>query len=203
LILLLIPLLNAANPGVVFGKWGYPSDFATIDYMEQNLPPDVLVVAPPSIDGFWVSALSGVRILGGETSQLMGREYSGDRDSYMIINSPDTEEKMDLIRRYGVNYIFLPVHEDLPAVWNPEINQAGIDGFSNDTYFIVEQYYRDNYGYTALIKVREDLQPQYHEELINWAVTTVGYLVSIAALGGLVYIKWSRKTGKGFKVPFL
>ncbi len=202
LILLLIPLLNAVNPGVVFGKWGYPSDFATIDYMEQNLPPDVLVVAPPSIDGFWVSALSGVRILGGETSQLMGREYSGDRDSYMIINSPDTEEKMALIRNYGVNYIFLPVHEDVPGVWNPEIDQGGIDGFSNDTYFIVEQYYRDYYGYTALIKVREDLPPQYHEELINWTVTTVGYLISCIVLGGLLYLHWSRKTGKGFKVPF-
>jgi len=202
LILLLIPLLNAVNPGVVFGKWGYPSDFATLNYMEQNLPPDVLVVAPPSIDGFWVSALSGVRILGGETSQLMGREYSGDMDSYMIINSPDTEEKMALIRKYGVNYIFLPVHEDVPAVWNPEIDQGGIDGFSNDTYFIVEQYYRDYYGYTALIKVREELPPQYHEEHINGTVTAVGYVVSLAVLGGLFYCHWLKKTGKGCKLPF-
>jgi hypothetical protein len=202
LLLLIIPLLSAVFTGISIGRWGYPSDFALLGYMEQNIPSESLVVAPPGIYGFWVSGLSGVRILSGETSQMIGQKYTGTQENYAIIgywesdeiiNSPDVHRKMELIRQFGVNYIFIPVHEDVPMVWNPDIDQAGIDAFRNPEYFETEKAYQDYFGYSALIKVREDLEPQYHVPEINWAVTIAGYTISLATLLGLMYIQRIKK----------
>ena len=187
LILLLIPLFGAVTSDVVFFSWGYPSDFDMVNYLEQSIPPDSLVVAPPGIQGFWVSALSGVRILGGESSQMLGHAYLGEDDSSTIINSPDVEEKMKLIRKYGVNYIFLPLHEGVPTVWNPGYRVAGISAFSNGTYFEQVNSYSDSWGRTVLLKVREDLKPHYNQLSINWTVTAIGYVITLLTLCGLIY----------------
>jgi hypothetical protein len=195
LLVLIIPLWGGIYPGVVFGPWGYPSDFAMLNYMEQDLPPDSLVVAPPGIQGFWVSALSGDRILGGESSQMLGLIYLGDHDSDIIINSADIEQKMRYIRKFGVEYIYLPIHEDFSIVWNPDLEPEGIMLFQNQTYFETQKAYRDSFGNTVLVKVRDPVQPQYHVLTVNWMVTAIGYLISLASLIGLISIRRFMSSG--------
>jgi hypothetical protein len=196
LLVLIIPLFGAVHPGVAFGPWGYPSDFAMLGYMEQNLPPDSLVVAPPGIQGFWVSALSGARILGGESSQMLGEHYLGYQDSDIIINSEDIEQKMEYIRKFGVEYIFIPIHRDFSIIWNPHLEPEGIMLFQNETYFELEKTYHDSFGNTLLIKVREPVQPQYHVVTVNWVVTAIGYLISLVSLIGLIFLQRFMNSGK-------
>jgi hypothetical protein len=191
-LLLILPLYGAIHVDTLYGKWGYPSDIAALDYM-QGLPPDTLVVAPPGVQSFWVSALSGVRVLSGESSQMVGRHYLGDGDSNLIINSADVNQKMDLIRKYGVNYIFIPYHTSVYLTWNPDLNTAGINAFNNSEYFRVEKYFADDYGSTVLIKVRENLTPRYTDTETNGSVTILGYLVSGLTFIGCVYLCMAKK----------
>jgi hypothetical protein len=194
LVILVVPLFGAIHfpSDVVFGKCGYPSDYAMADYM-QGLPAGSLVVAPPSIQSFWFSALSSAHVLGGESPQMIDVGYQGNGDSNTIINSPDINIKMDLIRKYGVNYIVIPYHESQYATWNPSIKTDGIKVFNHSAYFDVVTYYTDDYGGTILLKVHENLIPQYNSENINWNVTIAGYLISILALCGFVYLGYDRK----------
>jgi hypothetical protein len=187
LVLLIIPLWGATHMGVAFGKWGYPSDMAMVDYM-QTLPPDSLVAAPPSLHGFWVSALSGVNILGGESAQMIDIHYLGDRESSLIINSPDVNLKMKIIRKYGVKYIFIPLHTPVYMVWKPQLEREGIEAFDNSTYFEVDKVFEDEYGETILIKVRENLTSQFNVKKIDWGITSVGYFVSIISFLLCLYI---------------
>jgi hypothetical protein len=192
LLILVIPLYGAVHFDTTFGKWGYPSDIAMAGYME-GLPRDSLVVAPPNIQGFWFSAIPGIHILGGESSQLLDVGYQGDRDSDIIINSQEINVKMELIRKYGVNYIVIPYHESRYMMWNPTIEKNGIEVFNDTEYFEVVKFYRDSYGSTVLLKVRENLLPKYHVEKINWTVTIAGYLVSILSLFGFIYLSKNNK----------
>jgi len=194
LLLLLIPLYGACTFDVPFGKWGYSSDLAMTEYL-QSLPPGSLVVTPPGIQGFWVSAASGVHILGGESSQMIGHEYFGDSDSDTIINDPDLNRKLELIRRYGVNYIVLPIHAPAPAMWNPPLDRNGINAFNNANFFEMSKVCADEYGTTLLIKVRGNLTPRYHTEERNQGVTILGYLISIASLLGFAYVSWRETKG--------
>jgi hypothetical protein len=200
LLILIIPLLSGIDIDYPFRAWGYPSDFAMVEYMQENLPPDSLVVAPPGINGFWVSGLSGVKILGGESSQMIRHQFLGDQDSEDILNAGSAEHKMELIRKYGVNYIYIPLHRRAFNLWNYHIEREGFESFNNATYFEVETGYQDKFGYTFLVKVRENVQPQYHVENINWTVTIAGYLVSITSLFGFVYVQ--RKHIQ-VRIPFI
>lgn len=193
LLLLIIPLYGAVFSNVVFFSWGYPSDFAMVEYMDQNLPSDSLVVAPPGIQGFWVSALSGARILGGESSQMLNHQFLGEDESYTILNSVDVEQKMELIRKYGVNYIYLPLHEPVSTIWNPSFRIAGISAFNNETYFEEVNSFSDSWGRTVLLKVREDLKPHYNQLPINWIVTAIGYIVSLLSFFGLIFTQRFKK----------
>jgi hypothetical protein len=150
-------------------------------------------VAPPSIQSFWFSAIPGVYVLGGESSQMLDAGYRGDGDSDSIINSPDINRKMELIRKNGVNYIVIPYHESRYLMWNPAIEKNGIDAFNNPAYFEVVKFFNDDYGSTVLLKVREDLSPKYHVQEINGSVTIAGYLVSILSFFGFVVISKSKK----------
>jgi 4-amino-4-deoxy-L-arabinose transferase-like glycosyltransferase len=192
LLLLIIPLYGAVHFDTTFGKWGYPSDIAMADYM-QGLPPGSLVVAPSSVQSFWFSAISGVHVLGGESPQMLDVGYQGNGDSDTIINSPDLNQKMDLIRKYGVNYIVIPYHESQYLMWNPEIDKTGIDVFNNPAYFDVVKYFSDDYGSTVLLKVHEDLSPKYNSTESNTGVTIAGYLISILGFFGFAYISVSKK----------
>jgi len=95
---------------------------------------------------------------------------------------------MELIRKYGVNYIIIPYHESQYLVWNPTIEEEGIDAFNNPEYFEVVTFFEDDYGSTLLLKVRENLTPSYDVEVIDWNVTMVGYLISVFSLFGFLYI---------------
>lgn len=176
--LLIFPFFSAMDVNFVFERWGYPSDMAMLDYME-SLPSDSLVVAPSSLHSSWVSALSGRNVLGGESSQMLGDRYLGDYESDLIINSPNISKKMELIRKYGVNYIYISTHQSTNMVWNPHFEKNGIEAFNNDTYFETTKVINDGYGYTFLVKVREDLRPKYNIEKINWNITIVGYFISL------------------------
>jgi hypothetical protein len=178
LILLVYPFFGAMNFDFDFAKWGYPSDMEMLEYM-KSLPADSLIVAPPSLHSSWVSALSGMNVLGGDPSQMVGDRYLGDPESDLIINSPDVNQKMEIIRKYGVNYIYISAHEPAYMVWSPHLDKNGVKAFNNSTYFEIIKVISDSHGYTDLIKVREDLKPKYNIEKINWNVTAVGYLISI------------------------
>ena len=187
LLLLIYPLYNAVDVDYTFGRWGYQSDIRMLEYM-QYLPPGSLVAAPSGVNGLWVPALSGVNILGGWPSQLVEHRYLGDDDSDLIINSPDVNKKMELIRKYGVNYIFIPIHSRINMVWNPSLDKEGIEGFNNQTYFEIRRVITDTYGSTALVKVKEKLQPKYNIEKIDWSVTIAGYFISFFSLLIFVYL---------------
>jgi hypothetical protein len=189
LLLLIVPLYGGIYSDVVFFSWGYPSDFAMLEYMEQNIPANSLVVAPAGIQGYWVSALSGTRILGGDPSQMLGHIYNGEEDSSTIINSANLDKKLELIRKYGVNYIYLPLHEPVSSVWNPRYFIAGVTAFSNGTYFEQVNSIDDAWGRTLLLRVRENLQPRYNQLPVNWPVTAVGYLVSVLSIIGLMNLR--------------
>lgn len=178
LILLVYPFFGAMNVDFTFGKWGYPSDMEMLEYM-KSLPTDSLVVAPPGLHSSWVSALSGMNVLGGDPSQMLGDRYLGDHESELIINSPDVNQKMEIIRKYGVNYIYISAHDPAYMVWSPHLDINGVKAFNNFIYFEITKVISDSYGYTDLIKVREDLKPKYNIEKINWNVTAAGYLISI------------------------
>jgi hypothetical protein len=192
LLLLLLPLYGAVHVDTIYGKWGYPSDFAAAEYM-KGLPPGTLVVAPPSVQSFWVSALSGAHVLGGESAQMIYPMYRGDGDSNTIINSADVERKMELIRKYGVNYVLIPYHTPVYMMWNADVDQAGVDAFNNTKYFTVEKYFEDKYGSTVLLKVRENLTPRYNALETNGGVTVAGYLVSIIVFIGCLYLCTVKK----------
>ena len=192
LVILIVPLYGAVHFDTTFGKWGYASDITMAEYM-QGLPSGSLVVAPPSIQSFWFSAIPGVYVLGGESSQMLDAGYRGDGDSDSIINSPDINRKMELIRKNGVNYIVIPYHESRYLMWNPAIEKNGIDAFNNPAYFEVVKFFNDDYGSTVLLKVREDLSPKYHVQESKGSVTIAGYLVSILSFFGFVVISKSKK----------
>jgi hypothetical protein len=187
-LLLLISVLVTINLNVVFSSWGYPSDFSMVNYMEKNIEPGSLVLAPSGIQGFFLSGLSGTRILGGESAQMLDVKYDGFEDTNNIINSPDVEEKMNLIRKYGINYIVLPIHQNIPTIWNPSYRIAGINAFNNETYFKVVISYHDSWGVTELLKVNENLQPNYNPLPINWEITIIGYIVSILSFIGVLLV---------------
>jgi hypothetical protein len=194
LLLLLIPFYGALYPDSVFSRWGYPSDIAMGDYL-QNLPSGSLVVAPGGIQSYWFSAVSGVHVLGGDSAQMIGPKFLGDSDSDLIINSPDVNRKMELIRKYGVNYIVIPYHANAPAMWNPSLSVDGINAFNNSAYFSVEQFFPDTYGSTVLLKVKENLTPAYAGEKSNGIVTFAGYLISGVTLCVLGYFSVRKRSG--------
>jgi hypothetical protein len=100
---------------------------------------------------------------------------------------------MELIRKYGVNYIVIPYHESQYLMWNPEIYKTGIDAFNNPAYFDVVKFFSDDYGSTVLLKVHEDLSPKYNSTESNTGVTIAGYLISILGFFGFAYISVSKK----------
>lgn len=191
LLILLIPLFSTVQSDVVFFSWGYPSDYAMTEYMSTNLNPSSLIVAPPGIQGYWVSALSGLPMLGGDPAQMIGHQYLGDPDSETIINSPDVEKKMELIRKYGVKYIYIPIHKGIPTIWAPTLSVDGVNGFENTSYFEIDKILKDNYGRTILIKVKNSTDTPYNPLFIDWPVIILGYLISLISAVGLFFIIWS------------
>lgn len=72
-------------------------------------------------------------------------------------------------------------------MWHPSLNPKGIEAFNNSTYFETKKVFRDAYGVTILIKVKEQLKPRYNIEKIDWNATVIGYVISIITVLVLVY----------------
>jgi hypothetical protein len=77
-------------------------------------------------------------------------------------------------------------------VWNPHIDEGGVKAFDNPAYFEVDKIFEDSYGSTVLVKVREELKPNYNLEEIDWNATAAGYLISIISFLGFLQIYRSK-----------
>jgi hypothetical protein len=82
-------------------------------------------------------------------------------------------------------------------MYNPTMEINGIDAFNNPAYFEVVKFFKDDYGSTVLLKVREDLSPKYRVQESNVSVTIAGYLVSILSFFVFVFISISKKPFAG------
>ena len=186
LVLILIfayPIYDIYQHHYGFGYWNTPSDLESLNWVQNNISPDALFATPSGITSFWVSALGGVRILGGESSQMLGERFDGNSYSDTIINSPNVTEKMDLIRKFGVQYIYLTIRSpETPLLWKNSYNAEGIKAFENPTYFEIAYKKEDKISGTYVIKVKEVLSPKYHVPIIDKSVTILGYGISLVSL---------------------
>lgn len=188
------PIYDAIRHNYMFGHWDTPGDLETLNWVEHNISSESLFVAPGGITSFWVSALGGVHILGGESSQILGNKFDGNSYSDTIINSPNIDEKMNLIRKFGVQYIYITSRPNVYLLWNNNYNLEGIEAFNNSKYFELVYRKQDPSSITYIIKVKEDLVPKYNVPKINEDVTILGYAISLTALAIMVYVRKQFKT---------
>lgn len=186
LILILIfayPTYDIIKHQYRFGYWNTPNDLDALNYMTNNIPSDSLVVAPSGISNFWVSAIGGVHVLGGESSQMLGDRFDGNYYSDIIINSPNIEEKMDLIRKFGVQYIYVTIRPIVPLLWRSEYNKEGLKVLTDEKYFDIIYKKEDPYKSNVyIIKVKDELKPKYNSLNIDKNITIYGYVISIITL---------------------
>lgn len=189
------PIYDVTRHNYKFGYWDTPSDLETLNWVANNISSESLFVAPGGITSFWVSALGGVHVLGGESSQILGNKFDGNSYSDTIINSPDINEKMDLIRKFGVQYIYLTIRPNIYLLWNNEYNIDGIKAFNNSKYFELI-YMKQDISTTYIIKVKEDLAPKYNAPKINNNITIFGYAISLAVLFIFIFMIYNDKSRK-------
>ena len=185
LVLILVftyPTYEVIRHNYRFGRWDTPSDLATLNYIENNIPSESLFVAPSGITSFWVSALGGVHVLGGESSQMLGEKFDGNTYSDTIINSPNVDEKLNLIRKFGVQYIYLTIRPGMPLLWRNDYNLEGLKAFGDKRYFELVYRKQDYMSAVYIIKVNESLTPKYNRPNINRDITIFGYLISMMTL---------------------
>jgi hypothetical protein len=187
------PVYDTIRHNYTFGHWNTPGDLETLNFVEHNISSESLFVAPGGITSFWVSALGGVHILGGESSQILGNKFDGNSYSDTIINSPNIDEKMNLIRKFGVQYIYLTSRPNIYLLWNNEYNIDGIKAFNNSKYFELIYRKQDPLSITYIIKVKEDLTPKYNTPKINTGITIFGYAVSLVTLAIIIVVIKRRK----------
>lgn len=176
-----------------FGYWNTKNDLTALNWVENNIPSESLFVAPGSITSFWISALGGVHVLGGESSQMLGQKFDGNSYSDIIINSPDINQKMDLIRKFGVQYIYLTIRPGIPLLWRNDYNIEGLNVFGNEKYFGLVYQKEDNMSLIYIIKVKENLVPKYNIPKIDKNITVLGYIISIVTLIIMILIIRNRK----------
>ncbi|MCE8427959.1 MAG: glycosyltransferase family 39 protein [Candidatus Methanoperedens sp.] len=190
LILILVfsyPSYEVIKHGYRFGYWNTPNDLDALNYIESTIPSDALVAAPPGITSFWVSAIGGVHVLGGESSQILGEKFDGNSYSDIIINSPNIDEKLDLIRKFGVQYIYITIRPKIPLLWNNDYNLNGLRVFTDQKYFqIIYEKEGPYISSVYFIKVKEDLIPRYNYPKIDKNVTIYGYLISVITLISMI-----------------
>lgn len=185
LILILVfsyPTYEVVKHQYRFGYWNTPSDLETLNWVDNNIPSESLFATPSGITSFWVSALGGVHVLGGESSQMLGERFGGNSYSDTIINSPNIDEKMDLIRKFGVNYVYLTVRSDVHLLWRNNYNIDGLKIFDNPKYFEFVYKKQEPFSITYVIKVKENLTPRYNVPKINKNITILGYVISLVTL---------------------
>lgn len=176
------PTCDIIRHGYEFGYWNMPSDLDTLNYIRENISSDSLFATPPGITSFWISALGGVHVLGGESSQILGKRFDGNSYSDTIINSPNIDEKMKLIREFGVNYIYLTIRSKVHLLWRNDYNVEGLKVFDNPRYFEFVYKKQEPFSITYVIKVKEDLTPKYNIPKTNKEITVLGYIISLVTL---------------------
>jgi hypothetical protein len=166
-----------------FGYWDTPSDLESLNWVQNNIPSDALFATPSGITSFWISALGGVHVLGGESSQMLGEKFDGNGYSDTIINSPNVTEKMDIIRKFGVQYIYITIRSPINnLLWKNTYNNEGLKTFEDSRYFELVHKKEDKISGAYVFKVKEILSPSYNIPKIDKGVTILGYGISLVTL---------------------
>ena len=153
----------------------------------KNIPQDVLFATPSGITSFWVSALGGIHVLGGESSQMLGEKFDGNSYSDTIINSPSIDEKLNLIRKFGVQYVYITVRTPVRSLlWKNEYNVDGLKAFDNAQYFEFIHKKEDSISGVYVVKIKENLSPNYNLPKIDKGVTILGYIISMMTLFAMI-----------------
>lgn len=192
------PTYDVVKHNYRFARWDTPSDLAALNYVENNISSESLFVAPSGITSFWVSALGGVHVLGGESSQMLGEKFDGNTYSDTIINSPNTDEKLNLIRKFGVQYIYLTIRPKISLLWRNDYNIEGIKALGDERYFELAYRKQDSRSTVYVIKVKENLIPKYNRPNTNRDVTIFGYLISMMTLIIMITIVYSQNYDKKY-----
>ena len=196
IIVLLVLFISTLSTEHSFAYWGTEEDFKMLEYMQQNTPESSLIVAGGGVPSFWVSAISKRPVLGGASSQMIGERNDFNWASDTILNSPDIDHKMELIRQYGVNYIYLQVYPQKIKMWIQPLNMKGLIPFNNEMYFTIDKRMRlPDGGEVVLLKVNEATPRKTNVPYINWPLTYLSYAISILILVCMViyYKKESTK----------
>lgn len=186
LVLILIfayPIYDIIQHRYGFGYWNTQSDLESLNWVQNNIPSDALFVTPSGITSFWISALGRVHILGGESSQMLGEKFDGNGYSDTIINSPSISEKMDIIRKFGVQYVYITIRSPINnLLWTNKYNSEGLKAFEDSRYFELVHKKEDKISGAYIFKVKEVLSPKYNNPKIDKGMTILGYGISLATL---------------------
>lgn len=207
LVLILIfayPTYDIVQHKYGFGYWNTPSDLESLNWVQNNIPSDALFATPSGITSFWISALGGVHVLGGESSQMLGEKFDGNGYGDTIINSPSVSEKMDIIRKFGVQFVYITVRLPINSLlWTNNYNNEGLKAFEDSRYFELVHKKEDKISGAYVFKVKEVLSPKYNIPKIDKGVTILGYGISLAAIIVMIRLitrknveEYSKKTGK-------
>ncbi len=200
LVLVLIfayPTYDVIRHKYEFGYWNTPSDLESLNWVQNNIPSDALFATPSGITSFWVSALGGVHVLGGESSQMLGEKFDGNSYSDTIINSPNVTEKMDLIRKFGVQYVYVTVRSPTNRLlWINKYNIDGLKAFDNPKYFEFVHKKEDTISGVYIIKIKENLIPKYNVPKIDKGVTILGYIISLITLIIMIRLVTRKNVGE-------
>ncbi len=203
LILILIfvyPIYDIIQHKYGFGYWNTPSDLESLYWVQNNIPSNALFATPPGITSFWVSALGEVHVLGGESSQMLGERFDGNSYSDIIINSPNITEKIDLIRKFGVQYVYITIRSPINyLLWTNNYNIEGLKAFDNPQYFEFVHKKEDKISGVYIIKIKENLTPKYSIHKIDKGVTALGYMISLVALMMMIILVKRKNTEENSK----
>lgn len=144
------PTLN----GIAYIRQQNPSDYNAILWIQENLPPDAIILE--AVGGSYtyygrISSTTGrPTLLGWPGHELQWRgtlEIAGNRqeDVRTIYSTPDINLALNLLRQYGVNYVYVGSLERDPEYSTPE----GIEKFER----YLDVVYSD--GSAAVYRVEE------------------------------------------------
>jgi len=182
-VLIVLLFIVPFTTGWYFASVDIPLNIQSYPEVEEIVPPGALVAAPGLVQSFWLSAESGVHVLGGESSTLIGYQFLGGGDSDKIMDDTTVQGKMEIIRQYGVNYVYIPMNYYYPGRLVHSFTIESIEPFDNETYFDVVYFAEDPVdGYVFLIEVLEDLTPQYNQQITDNTLTITSYILSLGSI---------------------
>jgi len=193
-----------------FASVDIPLNLQSYPEVEELVPEGALVAAPGGVQSAWLSAETGVLMLGGESAKLMGAHFQGWAASDTIMDNTTVEGKMDVIRQYGVNYVYVPLNYYYPGRLVHSFTMEALEPFDNETCFEVAYFAEDPVdGYVFLFRVREDLTPQYHQPEYDVPLTAASYGLALTtmafAFAALALQKWRdlSLSPPDYRIPLL